>query len=144
MRLLVRRGCQLVGIDYYSICPFDDVMTTHRILLEAGVYILESLVLGDIWAGPVDLIKEDLLGWALGGPPRFDLPLQGAELAVGKSAWEATLELGEEGMALEAGGFLQQVAELGPDVLERILPGPPGSWGERFTGQAIRLPVLSS
>jgi arylformamidase len=59
-RLLVRRGCQLVGIDYYSICPFDDLITTHHILLEAGVYILESLLLREVWAGPVDLIALPL------------------------------------------------------------------------------------
>ena len=46
----------------------------------------------------MDLIEKDLLGWTLGGSPRFDLPLQGAELDVGKSAWEATLKVLEEGL----------------------------------------------
>ena len=92
----------------------------------------------------MDLIEKDLLGWTLGGSPRFDLPLQGAELDVGKSAWEATLKILEEGLGLEPGIEFQQVTKLGPNVLERILPGPPGSWGERFTRQAISMPVLSS
>ena len=95
-------------------------------------------------AGPVDLVEEDLLGRTLGGFPGFDLALQGAELDVRKSAWEATLKILEEGLGLEAGVALQQVAQLGPNVLERILPGPPGSGGVQFTRQTIRLPVLSS
>ena len=99
---------------------------------------------GSQLAGRVDLIEEDLLGRTLGGPPRFDLPLQGAELAVGEPAREPALEILEEGLGLEPGIELQQVAEFGPDVLERILPGPPGSWGERFTGQPLGMPVLSS
>ena len=99
---------------------------------------------GSQLAGPMDLIEKDLLGWTLGGSPRFDLPLQGAELDVGKSAWEATLKVLEEGLGLEPGIEFQQVTRLGPNVLERILPGPPGSRGQRFTRQAISMPVLSS
>src|ERR1700678_707582 len=34
-----------------------------------------SKVRGSQLAGPVDLIEENLLGWALGGSPRFDLAL---------------------------------------------------------------------
>ena len=95
-------------------------------------------------AGRVDLIEEDLLGRALDGPPRLDLPLQGAELAVGEPAREAALEVLEEGLGLEPGVEFQPVAEFGPDVLERILPGPPGPWGERFTGQPIGVPIFAS
>jgi hypothetical protein len=58
--------------------------------------------------------------------------------------WEATREIAEEGLGLKPGIDFQQVAKLGPHVLERILPGPPGSWGERFTQQAVSMPVLSS
>ena len=99
---------------------------------------------GSQLAGPMDLIEKDLLGWTLSGSPRFDLPLQGAELDVGKSAWETTLKVLEEGLGLEPGIEFQQITKLGPNVLERILPGPPGSWGQRFTRQAISMPVLSS
>ena len=48
----------------------------------------------------MDLIEKDLLGWTLGSSPRFDLPLQGAQLDVGKSVWEATLKVFEEGFCL--------------------------------------------
>ena len=95
-------------------------------------------------AGRVDLIEEDLLGRALGGPPRLDLPLQGAELAVGEPAWEAALEVLEQGLGLKPRVECEPVAEFGPDLLERILPGLPGSWGERFTRQPIGVPVLPS
>src|SRR3954468_16416713 len=80
--------------------------------------------------GGVDLLEEDLLGRSLGGSPRLDLPLQGAELAVGEPAREAALEVLEEGLGLEPGLELQAVAEFRPDVLERVLPGPPGPGGE--------------
>jgi len=92
----------------------------------------------------VDLVEENLLGRPLSGPPNSDLSLQGAELAVGKSAWEPTQKIGEEGHGLKARVSFQLVAKFGPDVLERILPGPPGPWGERFAGQPIGIPVLLS
>jgi len=38
--------------------------------------------------------------------------------------WEATREIAEEGLGLKPGIDFQQVAKLGPHVLERILPSP--------------------
>jgi len=58
-------------------------------------------------AGVVDLVEEDLLGRTLGGFPSFDLALQGAELDVRKSAWEAPLKILEESLGLESGVALQ-------------------------------------
>ena len=84
----------------------------------------------------MDLIEKDLLGWTLGGSARFDLPLQGAELDVGKSAWEATLKVLEKSFCLEPGIEFQQVTKLGPNVLERILPGSARFSGQRFARQA--------
>jgi len=92
----------------------------------------------------LDLIEENLLGWSLGGAPSFDLPLQRAELAVGEAAWEPTLKISEERVGLEARVIFKLVTEFGPNLLERILPGPPGPWSERFTGQPLAAPVLSS
>lgn len=46
---LVERGIRLVGIDYLSIAPFQDVVPTHRILLNAGVVVVEGL---DLWSIP--------------------------------------------------------------------------------------------
>jgi hypothetical protein len=92
----------------------------------------------------MDLIKEDLLGRAFDGPPRLDLPLQGAELTVREPTRESALEILEEGLGLEPGIEFQERADVGPDVLEGILPGPPGPWGERLTGQPLGTPILPS
>jgi arylformamidase len=59
-RFLVDRGCRLVGIDYYSICPYRDLKTTHEILLGGGVAIIEGLVLREVAAGPVEIIALPL------------------------------------------------------------------------------------
>ena len=60
---LIRRGVRLVGIDYLSIGPYGPVNTeTHKILLGAGIVIVESLVLDKIEPG------EYLL---LALPPKF-------------------------------------------------------------------------
>lgn len=53
---LVAHGCQLVGIDYLSIAPYDDAETTHRILLSNDVVILETLDLREVEAGEAELI----------------------------------------------------------------------------------------
>ena len=57
---LVEKGCKLVGIDYYSICPYADLETTHRTLLCNAVAILESVVLSQVSAGPVEIIALPL------------------------------------------------------------------------------------
>jgi arylformamidase len=48
---LVERGVQLVGVDYLSVAPFNDSEPTHRILLQAGVVIVEGLDLGNVMRG---------------------------------------------------------------------------------------------
>ena len=75
--------------------------------------------------GMMDLSEEDLLGLAVQGPPGLDPPLQGAELVVGEAAGKATLQIGEQGLGLQAGVELQHRFELGPDVREGVRPGPP-------------------
>jgi arylformamidase len=50
-RWLIERGVRLVGIDYLSVAPFDDVGPTHRALLSAGVIAVEGLNLGSIAPG---------------------------------------------------------------------------------------------
>jgi arylformamidase len=63
---LVRRGVQLVGVDYLSIAPFGKSRDTHRILLAAGVICVEGLDLSDVSQGrytltclPLKLIGSD-------------------------------------------------------------------------------------
>ncbi len=54
---LVERRVRLVGIDYLSVGgPGDDGSETHRVLLEAGIWIVEGLRLGDVPLGPVELV----------------------------------------------------------------------------------------
>jgi arylformamidase len=71
-RWIVNRGIKLVGIDYLSIQMFNDAEPlTHRILLEAGVIILEGLNLQDITAGTYRLICLPLkLAGSDGAPAR--------------------------------------------------------------------------
>lgn len=52
---LVDRGVRLVGIDYLSVAPFSDTRTTHRLLLGAGVILLEGLNLTGIAPGEYQL-----------------------------------------------------------------------------------------
>ena len=55
-RWLVEHGCNLVGIDYLSIAPYDDSVSTHQILLSNGVVVLETLDLRQAQAGEYQLV----------------------------------------------------------------------------------------
>jgi len=48
---LVRKGIQLVGIDYLGIAPFSQAAEPHEILLKAGTVILEGLDLSEVGRG---------------------------------------------------------------------------------------------
>lgn len=50
-RWIADRGIRLVGIDYLSIQRFGDNPETHRILMRAGVAILEGIDLSAVVAG---------------------------------------------------------------------------------------------
>jgi arylformamidase len=52
---LVARGIALVGVDYLSVAPFDAGVPTHKVLLEAGVIIVEGLNLSEAPRGFYDL-----------------------------------------------------------------------------------------
>lgn len=54
-RWLIEHGIRLVGVDYLSVAPFDELEPTHRVLLEAGVIILEGLNLSQVPRGFYDL-----------------------------------------------------------------------------------------
>jgi arylformamidase len=71
---LVERNVKLVGVDYLSIAPFQDVGPTHRILLEAGVVIVEGINLSEIQAGEYNLFCLPLkISGADGAPARVIL-----------------------------------------------------------------------
>ena len=64
----------LIGIDYLSIAPFNDPGPTHRILLGAGIWILEGLYLANVEPGDYDLAALPLrLAGADGAPARAAL-----------------------------------------------------------------------
>jgi len=56
-RYLAERRIQTVGIDYLSVGSFErDGAETHRILLAAGIWIVEGLNLAHVEAGEYELI----------------------------------------------------------------------------------------
>jgi arylformamidase len=63
---LVKLGLKLVGIDYLSIAPYDDVWSAHNVLLKASIVILEGLDLCKVEPGkyqlaclPMKIASED-------------------------------------------------------------------------------------
>lgn len=50
-QFLVDRGVRLIGVDYLSVAPYDDGIPTHKILLSAGVAIIEGLNLSHVDQG---------------------------------------------------------------------------------------------
>jgi arylformamidase len=55
-RWVVDRGIRLVGIDYLSVQCYEDNPLTHKILMKAGVIIVEGLNLIDVQPGLYELI----------------------------------------------------------------------------------------
>lgn len=55
-RLLAGRGVVLVGVDALSVGRATDGLETHRVLLGAGVCIVEGLDLADVAPGPCALL----------------------------------------------------------------------------------------
>jgi len=48
---LIQRGVKLIGVDYLSIAPFEELAETHNVLLKAGVVIVEGLDLSEVDPG---------------------------------------------------------------------------------------------
>src|SRR5207248_2590090 len=69
--------------------------------------------------------------------------LQATELDVGKATREAALQVQEEGLGLEPRIEPEQFDQFGPDVLERVLPGPPGMGNSPLTGERVGVAVLA-
>jgi arylformamidase len=70
-RWIGEKGIRLVGIDYFSIQRYNDEPSVHRVLLGAGIVVLEGLNLADAQPGQYELIclPLKLLG-AEGAPAR--------------------------------------------------------------------------
>jgi len=91
----------------------------------------------------VDLREEHLLGRPFEGSPLLDPSLQATELDVGEPTGKAALQVEEEGLGLEARVEPELIDESGPDVLERVLPGPPGVRDSSLTGERVGVAVLA-
>jgi arylformamidase len=77
---LVDLGIRLVGIDYLSIQRYEDSPETHRILMRAGVVIVEGLDLTEATPGNYDLVCLPLrLSQAEAAPARVILIERGGE-----------------------------------------------------------------
>ena len=68
---LVQHGIHLVGVDYLSVAPYGDSVSTHTILLRAGMVVVEGLDLSAVPRGFYDLycLPLKLLG-SDGAPAR--------------------------------------------------------------------------
>lgn len=71
-RLLAERGVQAIGIDYLSVGGFrEDGAAVHRILLGAGIWLIEGLDLAGVEPGNYELVCLPLkLAGADGAPAR--------------------------------------------------------------------------
>jgi hypothetical protein len=113
----------------------------------AGDGDAESAHVGEITLGEpprlVGLCEEHLPGRPFEGTPLFDPPLQATELDVGETSRKAPLQVVEQGLGLEPRIESELLEEFGPDVLERVLPGPPGAWDSPLTGERVGVAVLA-
>jgi arylformamidase len=67
---LIKKGVKLVGVDYLSVAPYGDSVPTHRVLLEAGVVVLEGVNLSAVSQGRYTLYCLPLKIAADGAPAR--------------------------------------------------------------------------
>lgn len=68
---LVEHGVQLVGVDYLSVAPYGDSVATHKVLLEAGIVVVEGLNLSKVMRGFYELYCLPLkIAGADGAPAR--------------------------------------------------------------------------
>ena len=80
-RWIVARGIRLLGVDYLSVQRFGDGPEVHRILLQAGIVVLEGLNLDAVASGDYELICLPLkLVGAEGSPARAVLRRQARSL----------------------------------------------------------------
>lgn len=70
-KILVEMGMEVIGVDYLSVAPFTDPEPTHKILLEAGVLVIEGLDLSGVNPGEYTLLCLPLkIGGSDGAPAR--------------------------------------------------------------------------
>jgi arylformamidase len=71
---LIARGVKVVGLDHLSVCPFHDLLTTHRLFFNARTIVIEGVNLTGIKPGLYQLICMPLnIQGADGAPCRVAL-----------------------------------------------------------------------
>ena len=85
-------------------------------------------------AGLVDLAEEHLLGRPVQGAPLLEVPLQGAQLPLGKAAGILALQPVEHGLGLQAGVDGQLLLDARPDLRKRVGSRPPGMLHAHLAG----------
>jgi arylformamidase len=73
---LVRRGVKLVGVDYLSVAPYEQGAPTHKVLLSAGIVLLEGLDLHKVQPGPYELYCLPLKLFGSDGAPARAILIQ--------------------------------------------------------------------
>jgi len=91
----------------------------------------------------VGLCEEHLLGRPFEGAPVFDPALQATELNIGEPPRVAALQIEEERLGLEPRVEPELLDHFVPDLLERVLPGPPGVGDSPPTGERVGVAVLA-
>ena len=66
---LVEHGIKLIGVDYLSVAPFNDLVTPHQILLGAQIIPVEGLNLNNIAPGEYQFICLPILLQGSDGAP---------------------------------------------------------------------------
>jgi arylformamidase len=71
---LIEHGIKLVGVDYLSVAPFNAPVPTHRLLLQAGIAVVEGLDLSEVSPGRYSMYCLPLkIAGADGAPARVIL-----------------------------------------------------------------------
>ncbi len=111
-RWIVRRGIRLLGVDTLSVDrPGDQALVAHRVLLEAGVIIVEGLELSGVRPGDYTLVCLPVkLQGSDGAPARAVLVRGTLALDTQQISW---LERAQKLVAYhqEALGFIQRIGQ---------------------------------
>jgi len=79
-RWLIQNGIQLVGVDYLSVAPFDDTVSTHQALLGAGIIIVEGLDLSQVDPGLYQFVCLPLKIVGCDGSPARAVLIEGDDV----------------------------------------------------------------
>lgn len=94
-RALVARGVRLVGVDGLSVAPMEAPAPVHRVLLAAGVVIVEGLALAGVAPGRYTLVCLPLrLVGGDGAPARAVLIEDGRSVGAGNTNAPARVRRG--------------------------------------------------